>query len=214
MRGLSVVVSLLLCWCAGCLSSDAPAARAWTLDAAPSAPAGAVLEGAGKAAFATTRVGTVAVDAPYDKTPFVVRREDGSVAFDHYNVFASSPAALLRAPVRNRIGADGRFGSVVNPSSVAWADAQVEVQVTDLSLDCRTSGRRLARAALALDVVKAGHGPRVVALQGAGSGEADAAAGDYAQAFSSAVDAALAEALKALKAPVGEAARAVETGRK
>ena len=130
MRGLSVVVSLLACWCAGCLSSDAPAAKAWTLDAAPSAPAAGVLEGAGKAAFTTTRVGTVSVDAPYDKTPFVVRRADGSVAFDHYNVFAASPAALLRAPVRSRIGADGRFGSVVSPSSAAWADAQVEVQVS------------------------------------------------------------------------------------
>ena len=97
MRGLSVVVSLLACWCAGCLSSDAPAAKAWTLDAAPSAPAAGVLEGAGKAAFTTTRVGAVSVDAPYDKTPFVVRRADGSVAFDHYNVFAASPAALLRA---------------------------------------------------------------------------------------------------------------------
>ena len=128
-----------------------------------------------------------------------------SVAFDHYNVFAASPAALLRAPVRSRIGADGRFGSVVSPSSAAWADAQVEVQVTDLSLDCRTDGRRRARAALALDVVKAGRGPRTVALQGAGAGEADAAEGDYARAFSSAVDAALAEALKSLKAPVGEA---------
>ena len=144
------MVSLLACWCAGCLSSDAPAAKAWTLDAAPSAPAAGVLEGAGKAAFTTTRVGAVSVDAPYDKTPFVVRRADGSVAFDHYNVFAASPAALLRAPVRNRIGADGRFGSVVSPSSAAWADAQVEVQVTDLSLDCRTAGRRRARAALAL----------------------------------------------------------------
>ena len=160
------MVSLLACWCAGCLSSDAPAAKAWTLDAAPSAPAAGVLEGAGKAAFTTTRVGAVSVDAPYDKTPFVVRRADGSVAFDHYNVFAASPAALLRAPVRNRIGADGRFGSVVSPSSAAWADAQVEVQVTDLSLDCRTDGRRRARAALALDVVKAGRGPRTVALQG------------------------------------------------
>ncbi len=207
MRGLSVVVSLLLCWCAGCLSTSAPAAKAWTLDAAPAAPAGAALEGAGRAAFATTRVGPVAVDAPYDRTPFVVRREDGSVAFDHYNVFASPPAALLRAPVRARIGADGRFGSVVGPSSAAWADAQVEVQVTDLSLDCRAPGRRLARAALALDVVKAGQGPRRVALQGTGAGEADAAEGDYARAFSSAVDAALAEALKALKAPAGEAAR-------
>ena len=66
------MVSLLACWCAGCLSSDAPAAKAWTLDAAPSAPAAGVLEGAGKAAFTTTRVGTVSVDAPYDERVYSI----------------------------------------------------------------------------------------------------------------------------------------------
>lgn len=203
MNGRPLACSLLLGLCAGCLSlsSEAPAAKAWTLDAVPDAPPAAqpAAEGAGKAAFATTRVGAVSVDAPFDRTPFVVRRADGSVAFDHANVFASSPGALLRAPVRRRLGADGRFGSVVGLSSAARADAQVEVQVTDLSLDCRTPGRRRACAALALDVVKAGRGPRVVALRGAGAGEADAAAGDYSLAFSQAVDAALQEALRALK---------------
>lgn len=199
MNGRPLACSLLLGLCAGCLSlsSEAPAAKAWTLDAVPDASPAA--EGAGKAAFATTRVGAVSVDAPFDRTPFVVRRADGSVAFDHANVFASSPGALLRAPVRRRLGADGRFGSVVGLSSAARADAQVEVQVTDLSLDCRTPGRRRACAALALDVVKAGRGPRVVALRGAGAGEADAAAGDYSLAFSQAVDAALQGALRALK---------------
>lgn len=207
MRGCSLVGVPLACCCAGCLSSTAPETRAWTLDVAPDLlPAVPSAEGAAKPAFGTTRVGAVAVDAPYDKPPFVVRRADGSVAFDHYNVFASSPASLLRAPVRRRLGADGRFGSVVGLSSVAWADAQVEVQVVDLSLDCRTPGRRRARAAVALDVVKAGRGPRTVVLQGAGTGAADAADGDYAQAFSQAVDAALAEALKSLKtvAPASE----------
>ena len=54
--------------------------------------------------------------------------------------------------------------------------------------------------------MKAGRGPRTVVLQGAGAGAADAADGDYAQAFSQAVDAALAEALKSLKtvAPASE----------
>ncbi len=197
----SVFLSLTAAFCAGCLSSSAPEATAWTLETPAASRGEAVpsVEGAQRAAFGTTRMGTVAVDAPFDKTSFVVRRADGSVAFDDCNVFAALPASLVRAPVRDRLGADGRFGRVVNPSSTAWADAQVEVQITDLSLDCRTAGQRRARAALALDVVKTGRGPRVVALRGTGAGEADAAGGDYSAAFSGALDAALTEALKSLK---------------
>ncbi len=199
MRAFSIALSLLACGCAGCLSSRAPETNVWTVDSQTGGPMPVAAEGAGVPAFGTTRMGVVAVDAPYDKPPFVVRRGDGSVAFDHYNLFAASPASLLRAPIRTRLAADGRFGCVVPPSSVATADSQVEVQVTDLSLDCRAEGRRVARAAVTLDVVKTGRGPRVVSLEGSGSGEADAADGNYTKAFSVAFDAAVSDALKALK---------------
>lgn len=158
-----------------------------------------VLPPEGASAFAATRLGAIVVCAPYDHQPFVVRRTDGSVALDAYNIFASAPASLLRASVKSRLEADGRFGHVVSSASSAATDAQVEVTVTDLSLDCREDGRRVARAALSIDVVKTGRGPRDVAFTGAGVGEADAQSGDYTAAFSSAFDTALAEALRSLK---------------
>ena len=183
----------------GCLSSEAPTPKSWMVEPSVSTEDTAPqVEGMGTA-FGTTRVGSVAVDAPYDKLPFVVRRADGSVAFDHYNVFASAPASLLRASVRNRLVSDSRFNCIVQQSSVASVDSQVEAQVTDLSLDCRTAGQRVARAAVTLDVVKTGRGPRVVAFEGKGTGEADATDGNYTRAFSEAVDAAVGGALKSLK---------------
>ncbi len=197
MRNFCITV-LLLVGCAGCFSSSAPDSKSWMvmprtdLPAPPAPPEGA-------AAFAATRLGPVTVSAPYDRQSFVVHRADGSVALDAYNLFAATPASLLRSPVKSRLEADGRFGHVVASASSAAADAQVEVTVTDLSLDCRADGRRKARAALSVDVVKAGRGPRDVALVGAGSGEADAESGDYSAAFSAAFDAALSQALKALK---------------
>ena len=81
----------------------------------------------------------------------------------------------------------------------ASTDASVEIMVTDLSLDCRESGKRTARAAVCVDVVKTGRGPRTVALSADGASEADAASGDFSAAFSKAFNEALAEALKLLK---------------
>ena len=84
-------------------------------------------------------------------------------------------------------------------SSAASADASVEVLVTDLSLDCRESGKRTARAAVCVDVVKTGRGARTVALSADGASEADATSGDFSSAFSKAFNEALAEALRVLK---------------
>ena len=197
MRLAPLVVSLALC--AGCFTSGKPTPKSWTVEPRESgAGTKTSVEGSGSP-FVATRVGTIAVNAPFDRSPFVVRRSDGSVAFDAYNEFASAPAALLRAPVRAQLAQDGRFGHVVSPSSVANADAAVEVLVTDLSLDCRKSGERKARAAVSVDVLKTGRGPRAVALSGDGAGEADASAGDYSAAFSAAFNEALAEALRGLK---------------
>ena len=128
-----------------------------------------------------------------------VRRADGSVARDSYNVFASPPSTLLRAAVRARLEADGRFGRIVPQSSSASADVQVEVLVRDLSLDCSEAERRMTRAAVSIDVLRAGRGARTVILSGDGAGTGDAAKGDYTAAFSQAFDAALVAALKALK---------------
>ena len=192
-RRAAAVAALLLC--AGCLSSSAPAPTAWMVSPAdvptPAPPA--------PGAFSVTRQGTLTVTAPFDSTSFVVRRADGSVARDPYNVFASPPSTLLRASVRARLEADGRFGRVVPQSSSASADVQVEVLVRDLSLDCSVADRRTARAAVSIDVLRTGRGARAVILSGDGDGTGDAGSGDYSAAFSQAFDAALASALKALK---------------
>jgi ABC-type uncharacterized transport system auxiliary subunit len=194
MTGRAVTaVALLLC--AGCLSSSTPAPKTWIVAPANVTPPTNPTPGA----FSVTRQGALTVTAPFDSTAFVVRRADGSVARDPYNVFASPPSTLLRAAVRARLEADGRFGRVVPQSSSASADVQVEVLVRDLSLDCSNADRRAARAAVSIDVLRAGRGARVVILSGDGDGTGDAEKGDYSAAFSQAFDAALVNALRALK---------------
>ena len=190
---------LLLAFCAGCFTSGKPTPKSWTVEPSAAASADTSLEKKSPPAFATTRIGTVVVSAPFDRPSFVVRREDGSVAFDAYNEFAAAPSALLRAPVRAQLATDGRFGHVVPQSSTVSADASVEVLVTDLSLDCRESGKRTARAAVSVDVVKTGRGARTVALSADGASAADASSGDFSTAFSKAFNEALAEALKVMK---------------
>ena len=61
------------------------------------------------------------------------------------------------------------------------------------------TARRAARAAVSIDVLRAGRGARVVILSGDGDGTGDAEKGDYSAAFSQAFDAALVNALRALK---------------
>ena len=163
MKGCAPAIAALLL-CAGCLSSSTPAPKTWIVSPPDVAPPVAPSPGA----FAVTRQGALTVTAPFDSTSFVVRRADGSVARDPYNVFASPPSSLLRASVRARLEADGRFGRVVPQSSSASADVQAEVLVRDLSLDCSNPDRRAARAAVSLDVLRMGRGARTVVLSGDG----------------------------------------------
>ena len=192
---LRIVGTAALLLCAGCFSSSTPAPKAWMV-APTSDPPPAVPQ---PGAFSTTRQGTVAVSAPFDSTSFIVRRADGSVVRDPYNVFAAPPSALLRGAVRARLEADGRFGRVVPQSSSASADVQVEALVGDLSIDCSDPSSRTARAAVSLDVIRVGRGGRDVILSGEGAGSADASKGDYSAAFTQAFDAALVAALRSLK---------------
>ncbi|MBO7688542.1 MAG: membrane integrity-associated transporter subunit PqiC, partial [Kiritimatiellae bacterium] len=191
---IAFAAALLLC--AGCFTSSTPVPKTWVVSPTGVKPPAAPSPGA----FSVTRQGTLTVTAPFDSTSFIVRRADGSVARDSYNVFASPPSTLLRAAVRARLEADGRFGRVVPQSSSASADVQVEVLVRDLSLDCSVAERRTARAAVSVDVLRTSRGARTVILSGDGAGTGDAAKGDYSAAFSQAFDAALVDALNALKA--------------
>ncbi len=194
MTGRAAAAAALLL-CAGCLSSSTPMPKTWMVSPAnvtpPAVPA--------PDAFRVTRQGSLTVTAPFDSTSFVVRRADGSVVRDPYNVFASPPSTLLRAAVRARLEADGRFGRIVPQSSSASADVQVEVLVRDLSLDCTIPERRTSRAAVSIDVLRADRGARTVILSGDGDGTGDVKDGNYSAAFSQAFDAALVGALRNLK---------------
>ena len=194
-----VYVVLPLALLCGCLGPSAPEVKTWNVEPQRSAAAPVrSMEGAGQL-FSATRFGSVVVDAPYDRAQLTVRRGDGTVAFDPYNVFAASPSSLLRASAQSGLDCDGRFGHIVSQSSVVSSDALVEVQVKDFSLDGREPGRRLACASVSVDVVKMGRGPRTVAYSGAGSATVDAQDGNYSRAFSQvfskALDAAVNDAL-------------------
>ena len=191
----TVAITAAFILCAGCFSSSVQPPKAWAVSPTDAKPPAVPASGA----FSVTRQGAVTVTAPFDSTSFVVRRADGSVARDPYNVFASPPSTLLRAAVRARLEADGRFGRVVPQSSSASADVQVEVLVRDLSLDCTAPERRTSRAAVSIDVLRADRGARTVILSGDGDGTGDVKDGNYSAAFSQAFDAALVGALRNLK---------------
>lgn len=196
--------SIMLLLCAGCFTSSAPDVKVWTIKPREGeAPLPANPEGE-RPAFSSTRLGAVTVSAPYDKPQIVVHRADGSVVPDYYNVFAAPPSALLRSPVKSGLEGDRRFGHVTPQASVASTDAQVEVYVSNLSLDCTAPQARKARAEVKVDVVQTGRGPRKVVLSGGGVGEADAGkvgteGCDYSAAFSRAFNDALGNALKSVE---------------
>ena len=74
-------------------------------------------------------------------------------------------------------------------------DGIVEVTVNRLRLDCREKDRRFAEVSVSLTLLGAS---REIVGRATGVGVADAADGRYTAAFSSAFDAAMAEALAAL----------------
>lgn len=201
MCRMMICVVLPLALLSGCFSSKAPEVRSWTVEPLPSdREPTRPMEGEGPR-FTATRLGSVVVNAPCDRTQFVVRKSDGTVAFDHYNVFAAAPSSLLRAPAQSGLDTDGRLGHIVNQASVVSSDAQVEVVVKDLSVDCREPGRRLASASVSVDVVKMGRGPRTVAFSGSGSATVDAQDGNYSRAFSQVFSKALGAAVNDALAP-------------
>ena len=169
---------------AGCLTSAPPQPKSWVVSATrkPSAEI---------AVAKTARLGSLSVVAPYDKPALAVRRADGSMAFDAYNVFAASPSALLRAPLSALLEDDGRFGRILSAVSTARSGSTLEAVVTDLSLDCREEGKRIARVSLSLAVIE----NREVKMFLDGEGSADAASGDYSSAFSEAFAKAVSAAL-------------------
>lgn len=185
----NILTTLPLFALAGCLIAHPPEAAEWTVESA------AVPAAAAKPKYGTVRISYVAVRSPYDGRRFVVARPDGSLAFDSFNAFAASPSQLLKGPVLDALAASGRFKAVVGPSSSTVVDGIVEVTVNRLRLDCREKDRRFAEVSVSLTVLDAS---REIVGRATGVGVADAADGKYTAAFSSAFDAAMAEALAAL----------------
>lgn len=179
----------------GCLSlsPEQPAAASWTVEFVP-APAKAAAAPAESPAHGSVRVSQVIVRAPYDSRDFAVLRADGSLAFDAYNGFAASPAALLKGAVQDAFLAHGAFRSVVPASSQLAADVSAETTVTRLALDCREPGRRVAVVELSVLLLKG----RDAFASAHGEGRADAADGNYSRAFSAAFSQAVSQALAGL----------------
>lgn len=171
----------------GCILSTPPQPKSWVVTASRN-PAAEV--SVGKA----SRLGLLSVAAPYDKPALAVRRSDGSLAFDSYNVFATSPSALLRAPLMALLENNGRFGRVLPASSSARVDSTLEAVVNDIALDCREEGVRVARVSISIVVME----NREVKMFLDGEGTADAASGDYSAAFSEAFANAVTSALSSL----------------
>jgi ABC-type uncharacterized transport system auxiliary subunit len=140
------------------------------------------------------RLGSITVAAPYDKSALAVKRADGSVAFDSYNVFASAPSALLRTPLAVLLENDGRFGRILSSVSTARSNYTLEAVVTDLSLDCTAGDRRVAKVSISIAVIE----NREIKMFLDGSGSADAASGDYSEAFSAAFSQAVSDALRSM----------------
>ena len=121
-------------------------------------------------------------------------RPDGSIAFDAFNVFAASPAALLRGAVGDVLSASGEFAGVLDAASSANAQYLAEVTVRRLALDCRDDGVRRAVAAVSVRLVRS-HG---ILSYAEGLGSSDASGHDYSAAISSAVTLAFSDALNKL----------------
>ena len=171
----------------GCLTSAPPPPKSWVVSASRKGSSELMVD-------RVARLGSISVAAPYDKPALAVKRKDGSVAFDPFNVFASSPSALLRAPLAALLEDDGRFGRVMASVSSARVNSTVEAVVTDLSLDCREEGKRVANVSVSLAVIE----NREIKMFLDGAGSADALSGDYSAAFSEAFAEAVSEALKSM----------------
>lgn len=187
MKVLSAAALSVLLF-SGCLTSAPPPPKSWMVTASRNSNSELAVD-------RVARLGSITVAAPYDRPALAVKRTDGSIAFDAYNVFASSPSALLRAPLAALLEDYGRFGRVLPSASTARSHSTLEVVVTDLSLDCREKDRRIARVSISIAVIE----NREIRKFLDGSGSADAASGDYSAAFSEAFANAVSDALKGFK---------------
>lgn len=190
----SLLVLLMASVFAGCLSSSAPVEVSnWTIDVSgvASSPGPIPAEGVSHGAV---RLSQVSVRAPYDARQIAVLRKNGSVAFDAYNQFASSPAALAKGAALDMLASSKAFRSAVASASAVRSELSAELSINRLALDCRVEGERKATVALALTIVR----DREIFAAVTGEAAVDAADGDYSKAFSAAFAMAMEKALGGL----------------
>lgn len=187
MKTISAFAAAILL--SGCLSSSPRSATLWNLDYRN------VASTESAAVYGPARLLQVSVSSPSDNRSMLVRRADGSVAFDPYHEYAASPALLLRNVASEAMARSGVFASVVGSASSAQTDCSVEIVFTKLALDCSQEGRREAEVELVLRVVRKGAIEHIVR----GGGRVDAQSGKYGKAFSEAASQALVDALAKLR---------------
>lgn len=197
MKGESLMNKLLavmmLAGLTGCFTASEVELYRWPVDFSVEAQFD---EKTSQPAFGVVRLMQVEVRSPFDGEGLAVLRADGTVAFDPANEFAAAPGLLLRGVVQDAMLDSGRFASVVPSSSVAKSGYAAEVSVVRLCLDCREEGMRRACCEVRFRLLK----DREVVKYVSGTGDADAADGDYGKAFSKAVSSALRRALERLDA--------------
>jgi len=188
MKRLSL---LLIPLCAGCLSPSEPRVpSSWLLT-----PAAAERAANAKPPFGEVRLSIVQVRAPYDGKSFVVLRPDGSVAFDPYNQFASTPSALVKGSALDVLRGTGLFVGVQPSVTTADVKTSLELVVDELALDCRSGDSQLARVSLTLVMIR----NRQVVSAARSDAAVEAVTGNYTAAFGTAFSQALAEAAGKLK---------------
>lgn len=182
MKSIFAMVVLVLLQ--GCLASAPKRPVQWLVEPVDSS------NGSRVTTSATARLSRLTVLPPYDGTAIAVLRADGSIAFDGCNAFAAAPSALLANAV---IAALRREYPTVLFGGATGADVSCEVMVRKFALDCRVPGRRVARVELTVNRLSGR--PQTVRVQD-GTGESDAADGNYSRAFSQALAAAMEDALR------------------
>jgi len=173
----------------GCLSSKPLTVVRWNVTALPDQ----IVKQSAK--YGAVRLAQVSVRAPYDTPEIALVREDGSVTFDAYNRFATTPSALLKGASFDILRASELFKEVLGMSSSARASLSAEIDVSQLALETVEGA---LRATVSLQLMLIDQKDRTVTAFACGTAVADASSGRYTDAFAQAYTLALDKALKAL----------------
>ena len=141
---------------------------------------------------AYAKLTSLTVRSPFDNTNLAVLRRDGTIAFDAYNAFASSPTVMLKFAAVDALNSAALFKGVYGSGSSVRAAYDVEMEEFRFALDC--TSRREAVVEVGI-VLLNGRAPERVSL---GKSSVDASDGNYSAAFTEAFFAAVKSAAAGL----------------